>query len=66
MTQKKHYTCDKCNSQAALDKEAKPPECCAQPMVPVPEPLDKCTVSSTAEHSRPNDSQEPCDDGRGG
>ena len=27
---------------------------------------DVCTLTSTAEHSRPNEEDEPCDDGRGG
>lgn len=28
--------------------------------------MDACTTSSTAEHSRPDDMDEPCDDGRAG
>ena len=30
------------------------------------EPLAQCTLSSTAEHDRADDMDEPCDDGRAG
>ncbi|MBI5551231.1 MAG: hypothetical protein HY911_06950 [Desulfobacterales bacterium] len=30
------------------------------------EPLDQCTLSSTPEHVRADDLDEPCDDGRAG
>jgi len=44
---------------------AEAPECCDTPMTRMPE-MDACTISSTAEHSRLEDLDEPCDDGRSG
>jgi hypothetical protein len=31
-----------------------------------PIPLDQCTLSTTAEHARFDDLDDPCDDGRSG
>jgi hypothetical protein len=45
--------------------ESKTPECCGNNMQPT-EDLKACGLSSTAEHSRFDDFDEPCDDGRSG
>jgi hypothetical protein len=41
------------------------PECCGKDMQTAEE-LKACGLSSTAEHSRFDDFEEPCDDGRSG
>jgi hypothetical protein len=66
MTESKHYKCDQCDGQTQADKDGDTPQCCGQSMTPIAEPLDQCTLSGTAEHSRFDDTQEPCDDGRSG
>jgi len=58
------YQCDKCRGEAILKEGAEQPECCGQPMKTIP--MDQCTLSSTAEHSRWDMDDEPCDDGRAG
>ena len=45
--------------------ETKAPECCGSEMKPA-EDLKACGLSTTAEHSRFDDFDEPCDDGRAG
>lgn len=65
MTEKKNYKCTNCDGRQAVHAESKIPECCGKPMTEA-EPLDQCTLSSTAEHSRFDDTQGPCDDGRSG
>lgn len=64
MTAKRTYHCKKCNTQFKVDQQETTPECCGQPMTV--QPLDQCTVSATAEHSRFDDMDDPCDDGRAG
>jgi len=59
------YTCEKCGNRVAVPVERKdPPECCNEQMTKGELPV--CEVSSTAEHSRLEESIEPCDDGRAG
>jgi hypothetical protein len=55
------YQCPRCK---ARKKAAKAPECCGEKMKPAPLPV--CTTAASAEHSRPMDDEEPCDDSRGG
>ena len=57
------YKCKKCG-KTAKTKNGKIPTCCDQPMNKMP--LDICTQPSHAEHFRPMDDEEPCDDGRAG
>ncbi len=58
------YQCTECGKQ--IDNEnGNTPTCCQQPMKKTV-PMDYCTTSSTAEHSRLEESIEPCDDGRKG
>ncbi len=60
------YECYKCGKTVELSAdEAKAPECCGLEMKTAEE-LKACGVSSTAEHSRFDDLDEPCDDGRSG
>jgi hypothetical protein len=66
MAYKQTYECVDCGNKTEItDADAKTPECCGKPMQTVA-PLDACTASSTAEHSRFDDISEPCDDGRSG
>jgi hypothetical protein len=61
----KIYNCEKCGEKVTLaEGEEDSPECCSQTMSPLE--LPPCESSSTAEHSRMNASDEPCDDGRAG
>jgi hypothetical protein len=55
----KVYECDGCGKQITVEDGAEAPECCGEPM-PV------CTMASVAEHARPFNDDEPCDDGRAG
>ncbi len=66
MAEKQVFECETCGStyeQSADD--SKVPECCGKPMRTL-KALDSCQMSTTAEHSRFDDSGEPCDDGRAG
>lgn len=59
------YACENCGNRKTVPVERKEsPECCGQQMSKLDLPV--CEVSSTAEHSRLNESIEPCDDGRAG
>ena len=57
------YQCEKCRGEMLAQEGEAAPECCGQAMATIP--LDQCTLSSTAEHSRWDADDEPCDDGRG-
>ena len=60
------YECAQCGNTVEVSaKEAKAPECCGKTMQSAEE-LKACNLSSTAEHSRFDDFEEPCDDGRSG
>ena len=66
MAEKKEYKCKNCgNKLEVTESDANIPECCDQPMEEAG-PLPVCETSTTAEHSRLDDSGEPCDDGRSG
>ena len=58
------YQCDQCQGEQLVKTGEKPPECCGATMQRIP--LDQCTLTSTAEHSRMDTIDEPCDDGRAG
>jgi hypothetical protein len=64
MAKEKAYECEICKGQAVSPNAGPIPECCGQPMRHIP--LDQCTLSTTAEHSRFDQEDEPCDDGRAG
>ncbi|MGD1969571.1 MAG: hypothetical protein PVH74_19470 [Desulfobacterales bacterium] len=60
------YECENCGSTLEVSAEAsEAPECCGSVMKSA-EDLKACGLSSTAEHSRFDDIDEPCDDGRSG
>ena len=66
MTERVGYTCKKCGGQVEVDPENdQKPECCEAPMEKSAD-LDSCQASFTAEHSRFDSDDEPCDDGRSG
>jgi hypothetical protein len=64
MAEKKRFKCANCNGRTEAGADARTPECCGQPMIETTEPLDRCTLSGTAEHARFDDTEDPCDDGR--
>ncbi len=66
MTETVDYTCKKCGGKVDVNPENNPnPECCDEPMEKSVD-LDSCQTSFTAEHSRLDSDDEPCDDGRSG
>jgi hypothetical protein len=66
MVDRKVYECVACGKTVEIDAaESKIPECCGKAMKTVEE-LKACGLSATAEHSRLDDFEEPCDDGRSG
>jgi hypothetical protein len=66
MTDKQVYECESCGNTLEVNAEAsEKPKCCGNTMKTVEE-LKACGLSSTAEHSRFDDFDEPCDDGRSG
>lgn len=66
MTESVDYTCKKCGGKAEAVSEKDPnPKCCDEPMEKSVD-LDSCQASFTAEHSRFDGDDEPCDDGRSG
>ena len=58
------YQCENCQGQKLAAQEKQPPDCCGQSMQTIP--MDQCTLATTAEHSRLDKDDEPCDDGRAG
>jgi len=57
------YKCEKCKkTEIVIDGIV--PECCGEPMKIYP--LEVCTQPANAEHARPMEDEEPCDDGRSG
>lgn len=64
MPDQQAYECKNCKSQVVTEKEQSAPDCCGKTMASIP--LEQCTLSSTAEHSRLDKDDEPCDDGRSG
>ena len=66
MADMKVYECANCGNTVEISAdESKIPECCNKAMKPSEE-LKACSLSATAEHSRLDDFEEPCDDGRSG
>jgi hypothetical protein len=53
------YKCDKCG-KITKDMKGKIPKCCGYPMKKIP--LDICTQPQHAEHSRPMNNEDACDD----
>ena len=66
MAEMKVYECVSCGNTLEISAdESNIPECCGKAMKPSEE-LKACGLSATAEHSRMDDFEEPCDDGRSG
>ena len=61
--EEKTYECKECGNTIKTS-DAKVPECCNNPMVQ--KKLDPCTQPAHAEHSRPMDSEDACNDFRSG
>ena len=65
MAEKVAFECVNCGNKTEQDaQDSTIPECCDKPMRL--EGLDACDMSTTAEHSRLDSLDEPCDDGRSG
>ena len=65
MSEKVNFECVNCGNKTEQNAEdSSIPECCGKPMQV--EGLDSCEMSTTAEHSRLDNLDEPCDDGRSG
>jgi hypothetical protein len=63
---RRKFKCQKCEkTKETADSKTIVPECCNIPMQRMEEPAP-CQLSATAEHARPNEILEPCDDGRQG
>lgn len=65
MSKKNKYECENCGKKTEANAGDKVPECCGKAMRSA-EKLPVCEMSSTAEHSRLNGSDDACDDGRSG
>ena len=66
MADVKVYECAGCGNTVEISTdESSIPECCGKTMQSAEE-LKACGLSATAEHSRLDDFEEPCDDGRSG
>jgi hypothetical protein len=59
-----YYQCQKCKKKAIVKDETKKPSCCGKPMMKIQ--VNICLQPDHAEHARPMDADEPCDDFRGG
>jgi hypothetical protein len=57
------YECENCGKKIEVSDEENP-ECCGKPMKKMD--LDICTQPTHAEHARPMNSEDACDDGRAG
>lgn len=60
---KKRVRCEKCQKEKTIPPGGKIPVCCGLPMAPK---LEVCTKPFVAETARPDDADEPCDDGTDG
>jgi hypothetical protein len=66
MTEKLVYECESCGKSLEFDAEQEQaPQCCDNPMKRIGD-LDACHVSVTAEHTRFDNLDDACDDGRSG
>ena len=64
MNEKRAYKCGKCGRKTDVkNPDEAVPLCCGDPME---EDLPVCQVSDTAEHTRFDQVDEPCDDARSG
>jgi len=63
MEGEKAYQCENCGKTVKISDE-KIPECCGKLMKKLP--LDICLQPAHAEHTRPMDDEDACDDFRSG
>ena len=57
------YKCEECGKTVEIsDQEI--PDCCGKPMKKIS--LDICTQPAHAEHARPMENEDACNDGRAG
>jgi hypothetical protein len=61
--EQKTFACEICLKEKTLAQGEKTPVCCGVPMVPR---LPGCGKPFVAETARPDDADEPCDDGTDG
>jgi len=57
------YQCEDCGKTAEVSDD-NIPNCCGKPMKKMP--LDLCTQPAHAEHARPMEDENACNDGRAG
>lgn len=57
------YKCEGCGKTVKVS-DGKAPECCGEPMKQLP--LDICLQPAHAEHARPMEDEDACDNGRAG
>jgi len=57
------YECEDCGKTVKV-KDGETPDCCGKSMKKVS--VDICVQPAHAEHARPMDDEDPCDDGRAG
>lgn len=57
------YECGTCGKTTEVEDRTVP-SCCGEPMKKLP--LDPCIQPAHAEHARPMDEEDACDDGRAG
>jgi hypothetical protein len=63
MRLEKTYRCEGCGKTVKVS-DGSVPRCCDKPMRKLP--LDVCLQPAHAEHARPMDDEDACDDGRAG
>ena len=64
MKNKKEYECLTCKQTVIVDDDSNVPVCCGKKMKKTPREI--CLQPAHAEHARPMERNEPCDDGRAG
>jgi len=58
------YECLTCKRTATIEEDGPAPKCCGKKMKKMPREI--CLQPTHAEHARPMEKEEPCDDGRAG
>jgi hypothetical protein len=58
------YQCQSCKRTATVEDDQKVPECCGKPMKKIPREI--CLQPAHAEHARPMEDDDACDDFRAG
>jgi hypothetical protein len=64
MNSEYRYECMSCHRTITVDETKSAPVCCGKPMQRMPREL--CLQPSHAEHARPMEREDACDEGRGG